>query len=150
MQIAGPVVGLDVVPLHLADRRCGQIQRPRMAGDEQAEDLGHILAPLAERREGDLHRAEPVPQRIASSCDVRVGIAGRAGNDDADVEPPRLRRADGEHLALLDQRGEPCGQHRVCRLDLVKEQRPAIGAFGHPGARQARACTTGGRIAPEQ
>ena len=46
VEVARPVMALDMAPLHLADGGHGKPQFAGVAGYEQAEDFGHILAPL--------------------------------------------------------------------------------------------------------
>lgn len=57
MQVTRPVMRLDMPPMRLADCGRGQARVARMTGDEQAENLRHILAPVSQRRKGDLDRA---------------------------------------------------------------------------------------------
>ena len=95
---------LDVVPLPFTDGGCGKAEFARMTGNEQPENLGNIRASFGQRRERDLHRAEPVPQRIAwHGCWPRAVIQ-QMRYDDTDVEPARPFRADWQHLAGFNQR----------------------------------------------
>jgi hypothetical protein len=105
--VARPVVPLEQperLGLHVAERRVVAL------GDlvqEVPAQLGHVLRPLAQRRQLDRHDVEPVEQVLAELAlgDRRLEVAV-AGGDDAHVDRLAHAAADALERALLEHAEE--------------------------------------------
>ena len=103
--------------------------------EEVADEIGDVLAALAERRQADRHHVEAEEQVLAEQAlvdqDAEVLVGG---GDDADVGLDRRSTADGGVFALLEDAKQPgLGLHRHV-ADFVEEQRAALGLLESAGA----------------
>ena len=134
--VARPVVEQQVLGGGLADpdaRLAAFLLAPL---EEVIEQQRNLLAPLAQRRNRQLHDVEAVVQVIAepSLRDqlVEIGVGGR---HDPHVDGDRRRLAERMHVARLEE-AEQLGLHVHADLaDFVEEQRAAGGAADDAGKR---------------
>jgi hypothetical protein len=125
--VARPVIGLERgehVGRHLAR---GLAVFLRIERDIMVDEQGHVLAPLAQRRQLDLDRVEPEQQVLAEQALVAEPVGREVGGgDDPDVDRHRPVGADRDHLALLE-RGQQLGLEVERQVaDLVEEQGAAV------------------------
>ena len=89
---------------------------------------GDVASPLAERRDRDLHHPEPVVEILAEAPLLhRLAQVAIAGGDDAHVDLPRLGRAEGPDLAVLEYAQQANLHTRLGLTDLVEEDRASVG-----------------------
>ncbi len=90
----------------------------------------HILAPLAQRRQGDAHDIQAMQQVGAEFAALHLGVEILVrGGDDAHVGPDQFASADAVELALGQHAQQPRLQQQRHVADLVQEERAAIGLF---------------------
>ena len=127
------------------------------APDEVLDQEGHILSPLAERRQLDGEYAEPVVEVAAKRAGLHHAAEVTVGSgDQADVEPARHAAAEGADLAVLDdaQQLRLEGEGEV--FHLVEEERapvrqlerarPFLEGAGEGAARVAEELALGERL----
>ncbi len=113
-----PVGDARDVPTHL----------PGVLVNEMVDQQGNVLLALAQRRKGEAHDIESIQQIFAKLAGghhfFEVAVAG---GDDADLNRPRLRVADGHDHALF-QHAQQGALHRQgqCR-DFIEKQGAAAG-----------------------
>ena len=98
-----------------------------------------VLAPRAQRRQGDDVEGEPV-EEIAAEPAARAASAGRstlARGDDAHIDRQRLVAADAGEAAILDDAQQLLLHRERGGRDLVEEERAAIGQLEARGRRRA-------------
>jgi hypothetical protein len=103
--------------------------------EEVGEQQRHVGAALAQRRDAQAYRFQPI-EKVGAEATLRDG-GGQIGlgrGDDSQVDDAwggtRLRQ-----FALLDDAQQLTLQCRGHAVDLVEEQRPAIGVGDPPGLR---------------
>jgi len=103
--------------------------------DEMASEQRDVLAALAERRHADAEHVEPEEEVSAEPIlrhhPLHVPIRG---GDHAGVEAQEAARADGLELAALEHAQQLHLRARGEILDLVEEQRPAVGGLEEAAA----------------
>ena len=101
---------------------------------EMADQLGDILAPLAERRHPDREDIEAVVEVLAEGAGLdQVDEAAVGRRDQPEVDADRPPCADRVDLAVLE-RAEQLDLHLGRQLaDLVEEERAAVGLAEFPG-----------------
>ena len=97
-------------------------------GGEFAEQQRNVLRTLAQRRNGDRHRAQAVIEILAEAARsdglLQIHVRGR---DDADVGLLDLRRPDADEFARL-QHAQQARLRRMRQFgDLVEEDRTPVG-----------------------
>ena len=128
--VARPVVALEQ-GLDLGREAHGRTAvLPRRAVEEVGGQQPDVLAPLAQRRQLDLHHVEPVVEVLAEAPGLGLGqqVAVRGG-DHADVHHPQVVVAEAAQLAALERAQQlhlGGGRHVA---DLVEEERAAVGAL---------------------
>ena len=136
--VARPAVAHQHRERVIADRQRLHARSARRSAVEQvAGERGNVAAAVAQRRQGDRRRADPLGK---AGMEI-VGQRPAAGGDDPDVdrmaavEADRADFAGGEHAVeqLLGLGGK--------RADLVEQQRAAVGldqlaGLGREGARE--------------
>ena len=114
------------------------------------DQVGHVLEPLAQRRQPQRHDVETEEQILAEQAlldqDAQVLVARR---DDADVGLDRRAAADRRILALLQHAQQPRLRLHRHVADLVEEQRAAFRLLEAAGAARVGA-GEGALLVPEQ
>ena len=109
-----------------------------IAREEMADELGDVLAPLAQRRKPDRDDVQAIEQILAETAggDFILEVA-RSRRKHADVDLDRALAADAV-IALVGQHAQDLGLggRRHVR-DLVEEQGAAMGMFEQPGSHRA-------------
>jgi len=120
------------------------------ARDEVLDERRQVFAPLPERRERDREHAQAIVEvaaklpRLDHAPEVAVG-----GGDDAEVDPPHAGGAERPHLPVLHDAQELRLERGREVLDLVEEERAAVGELQHAGALLYRAGERAARV-PEE
>ncbi len=95
---------------------------------------------FAKRRQRDRKDVEPIIQVGAESAFLHRGIEiVMRGRDDADVDLPRLRRANPFELAFLEHAQQLGLDVRRQVADFVQKQRPGVRHLETPATRRDRA-----------
>src|SRR5439155_910997 len=148
--VAGPGV-LEERPQRAGGReREGGAMRAVEARDEVLDERRQVFAPLPERRERDREHAQAIVEvaaklpRLDHAPEVAVG-----GGDDAEVDPPHAGGAERPHLPVLHDAQELRLERGREVLDLVEEERAAVGELQHAGALLYRAGERAARV-PEE
>ena len=125
--VAGKAFGLDT-------------QLERAAGEEMAREQGHVLAPLAQRRQAHADDIEPVVEVFAEAAFTHAAFEVLVrGRDHAHVRLDRLMAADAVKAAFLQHPQQPRLQVGGHVADLVQKQRSALGLLEAPAALLLRA-----------
>ena len=105
---------------------------PEMLGEHR-----HVLAPLAQRRHGDVHDVEAIEKIEAEAAGLDLPRERAVGRrHDAHVDASRDILADAAQLAVLDHAQHLGLRARRQLADFVEEQRAAVRFLEH--ARRAR------------
>src|SRR6266566_842822 len=148
--VAGPGVLEERAERAGRREREGRALRAVEARDEVLDERREVVAPLSKRRERDREHAQPIVQIAAelARLDHAPEVAVRGG-DDADVEPPHAGGAERPHLAVLHDAQELRLERGHEVLDLVEEERAAIGELQHARALLHRAGEGAARVSEE-
>src|SRR6185503_14321472 len=98
------------------------------APHEMARERGHVLEPLAERRDADREDAEPVVEVLAEPAGLHLVLeAAVRRRDDAHVDLPGVIVPDLPDLAVLEDAEQLRLELGRGLRDLVEEERAAVG-----------------------
>src|SRR5436309_9616336 len=148
--VAGPGVLEEWAERAGRREREGRALRAVEARDEVLDERREVVAPLSKRRERDREHAQPIVEIAAelARLDHAPEVAVRGG-DDADVEPPHAGSAERPHLAVLHDAQELRLERGQEVLDLVEEERAAVGELQHARALLHRAGEGAARVSEE-
>ena len=139
-QVAGPVVGLEVLDHAVAQPR----RATRALGQQQTLRQRHQVAALTQGGQAHGQAVEPVVEVFAEGmlldhlAQIAVG-----GADHRDIDTDRLVAAQRRDLALLQHPQQARLQRQRHVADLVEKQRATVGLQDAPGC--ALAARTGDR-----
>ena len=138
--VAGPLVGLKEL-LELLRRDAPRPVVPaRVAVDEELREVRDLVAPLAQRRHGDLDDLEPVVEILAELAPqhhlLEIAV-GRRDHPDVDVDV--LVAAELGELRVLEDVEQLGLQRRFHLADLVEEDGAGVGLFELADARRGGA-----------
>ena len=115
-----------------------------------ADQLGDVLAPLAQRRQVDRHHVQPVVQILAEPLGLDLGQqVAIAGGDDARIDADGLRIADALELALLQHAQQLDLQLGRGGVDFVEKDRAGVGRLEAAGAIVDRAGERAAHVAEQ-
>ena len=128
--VAGPVMRLQRRHRFLRDAQRRDPPLGREAGEEMADQLGNVLAPLAQRRQAHRHDIEAVEEILAEATggDLVLQVArGRRQNPNVDLHRPL---AADPVIALVGEHAQDLRLRRQRHVgDFVEEQRAAMRMF---------------------
>jgi len=114
------------------------------------DQLRHVVAPLAQRRNGDPQHVEAVEEVGAEAAAADVGVqVALSGRDDARAQALGLAAPDPFELPVLEHSQETPLEARGELADLVEEQGAVGGALEAPGA-PSDGARKGAPLVPEE
>src|SRR6266704_433683 len=133
--IAGPCVAFEECKRPWSQLASRYIVLARINRQKMLQQHGDILAPLAKRRQGDLHRSDSKQQILTQYFLVRQ-LGGRAVGcrDEPDVYWRGARRSDWDYFAPFEHCQELALQVQRQVADFIQEQCPAVGSENASGA----------------
>ncbi len=124
---------------HHSGKRRQPLLRPPLRVQFSQEVLRqqlHVAASLTQRRHVDRKHGQAVQEILAKQAVLnRLQGAAVGRRDDAHIGGELGARPDAVELAHLQDAQQPCLHIERHFRHFVEQQRPALGAFEHPGMR---------------